>query len=454
MRLFKKALGAAAVLTVLATAPDAQTQVSIKEARFLAFKLVAAGKYDEAAALSRTILQGDPDDQAALLALAQAEVGAGRISAGVKAAKAAWRASDTAAERYSSSIVTAQALAQNGKRLQAQLWLRRAAQHAPNEGFKARAARDFKYVRATNPVRANLRFSISPSSNINNGSANDRATLGGLSFLLDGEAQALSGLEYRLGGDLSRIFLLSERQNLTFGVGFDTSSYSLSSSAKALAPNASASNYAFQELQFSVSSRLNDKDGPAYTQFRLELGQNWYGGDALARFAEAKVDRTITVGKRAQLRFGGGVKRQWRQDSAFRSSTTWNANAVYLMGLENGNSISFNGAVSDVSSASAAIAHQSAEIGVGYRLGKPVFGKSFLELSLAAKLSEYDRRTILAPSPRRDTRLSANATITFNDLDYFGFSPTATLSASRNRSNVALNETQQLGLSFGLRSSF
>ena len=444
------------LLACLSAAPAIaqSTDISLDQAELLSFQLVANGQYDSAAALARTILEGNPDSQAAWLALSQAETGAGRTASGVRAAKSAWRNSTTATERYSSSIVAAQALARDGKRLQAQLWLRRAAQHAPRDDFKARAEQDFKYVRATNPLRANLRFSISPSSNINNGSANAQASFGGLSFLLDGEARALSGIVYQLGGDLSYTMLLSERQNLTFGVELDTYSYTLSSSAKALAPAASASNYAFQELRFTVGSKRKDADGDNYIQFGVTFGQNWYGGSPLTQFAGAHLSRTIAVGQRARLQFGASAERQRRQDSDLRSATVWQSFASYTLPLENSNTISIRAEISDTDSGSASVAHNAKRLDIGYRLGRPVFGKSYLELSLGAEKRDYDRVTILAPAPRSDTRLSASATMTFTDLDYFGFSPTATVSASRNSSNVSLYETRNLGVRFGLRSSF
>lgn len=454
MRLAILPILVAAFFCLAGQASLAQSQISIEEARLLAFKLVADGKFDSAAELAGTILEGDPQDQAALLALAQAEQGAGRTGSAVKAARAAWRASKTDPERYSSSIVAAQALAADGKRLRSQFWLRRATEHAPNDRFKARAARDFQFVKATTPLRAKLRFSISPSSNINNGSRNDTANFGGLEFLLNGDARALSGVEFRLGGDLSYVRLLTNRQNLTFGVRFDSSNYVLSSEAKRQAPNLSGSDLAFQELAFSLKSKRRDAQKPNFTEAGLSVGQNWYSGSSLTRFARLDIDRDIAVNTRARLGFGLSAERQWRRDNAARSSTIWRARAQYSRALKNGSGLTLHGQISDTNSASAIIAHQAVELGLTYRQAKPILGQTQLELSATIEERRYDRPSLFGFGARRDHRLTASATLILNDLEYFGFSPTATLKISQTDSNIPLNETENIGLNFGIRSSF
>ena len=55
---------------------------------------------------------------------------------------------------------------------------------------------------------------------------------------------------------------------------------------------------------------------------------------------------------------------------------------------------------------------------------------------------------------RADNRISAASTLIFSDFSYFGFSPTATLSASRTNSNVGRFSTDNYGINIGLRSSF
>ncbi|EPX79996.1 hypothetical protein thalar_01332 [Litoreibacter arenae DSM 19593] len=432
---------------------SAQTQINLDEARALTFQLVAEGQYDSAAALARTILQSDPNDQAALLALAQAEHGAGRMPAAIKAAKAAWRNSDTDAEKYASSVVAAQALSSDGKPLRAQFWLRRAAQHAPNDLFKARAKRDFGYVQQTNPMRIDLRFSVAPSSNINNGSKSDTIEIAGLPFAISGDAQALSGIEYNLGATLSYRLPRAGDWNLMASTSFDAKFYSLSSDAKALAPSVSSSDYAFEELEARLGARRVDEDGNGLTSLSFKVGQNWYGGNTLTRFAGFDVGRRVRAGERSTLAFHAGLERQWRQDSKLRSADVVSLSTTWGHRFEQGSAMWITGYVSDTASDSAAIAQETLGAVVRYAPAKPVFADTRLELSLGYQTRSFDRALPLFDR-RVDNRVTASATMIFNDLDYFGFAPTAELSASKTSSTVDQYDIEDLGLKLGLRSTF
>ncbi len=445
-------LASALCLTVL-TPPSAQT-LNIDAARTLAFQLVSEGKFDSAAALAQTLLERDPEDQSALLALAQAERGAGRTKTAIKAAKAAWRASDTDAERYASATVAAQSYSTDKRPLLAQLWLRRAAQAAPDAELRQSAERNFKFVRDRNPLTVNLRFSVAPSNNINNGSSSLFSTINGLAFELTGENRALSGMSYRFGVSADYRFALSERQTLTFGISADSNQYSLSSQARAQAPSLRASDLEFNEIKLSARTRLLDADGKGSIGGGITLGQNWYGGNPLTRFVRVDANRQFAISDKAQAGFGISGTRNWRQDNALRNSTVWAVNANYAQALGNGDVVTLRGSLTDVVSAAASTAHDSVGVTVGYRFAKPVFANTSLELSLGAKRSSYDRPILLGPEPRADTKLSASATLVLKDLDYFGFSPTATLSGSRTKSNISAYESKNLGVSFGLRSSF
>jgi len=55
---------------------------------------------------------------------------------------------------------------------------------------------------------------------------------------------------------------------------------------------------------------------------------------------------------------------------------------------------------------------------------------------------------------RRDQKLSLSANFVFEQIDYMGFSPSLTLNATRNISNKTLFDTQELGLSIRIKSTF
>ena len=74
-------------------------------------------------------------------------------------------------------MLMAQAQSSSGRKTLAQYWLRRAVEVAPTPATEARAIRDFKYLRATNPWSTRISFSITPDSNVNDGSANETSFL-------------------------------------------------------------------------------------------------------------------------------------------------------------------------------------------------------------------------------------------------------------------------------------
>jgi hypothetical protein len=145
-------------------------------------------------------------------------------------ARKAWNGSSTPSERFGASMVMAQALSTSGAKTRAQLWLRRAAQNAPNENFKDIAIRDFRYVQRTNPWSTELSFAAAPSSNVNNGSARSTTRLFDLpfEFQLSGTARALSGIQYNAGFATRYRIAESQSSQSDLLFRFDHRTYTLS----------------------------------------------------------------------------------------------------------------------------------------------------------------------------------------------------------------------------------
>ena len=55
---------------------------------------------------------------------------------------------------------------------------------------------------------------------------------------------------------------------------------------------------------------------------------------------------------------------------------------------------------------------------------------------------------------RKDNKATLGVSLFFHQVDYYGFSPTISISASRQRSNISLFDTSQFGISTGFRSTF
>ena len=125
--------------------------------------------------------------------------------------EAAVNAAEAQDKKYAGAIVMAQVQSSSGRKTLAQYWLRRAVELAPNQVLETRAIRDFKYLRNTNPWSTRLTFSVTPDSNINDGSARETSFLKyeltellfgeQVEYQLTGAALALPGIEYTLGLD-------------------------------------------------------------------------------------------------------------------------------------------------------------------------------------------------------------------------------------------------------------
>lgn len=416
------------------------------------FDLLAADKAVEAREVAKVLLANDPDDAVVLVGLSQAERVLGNGKEAVQAGKDAWRSADGQIERYGAALAVAQALSVDGSKLRSQLWLRRAFELAPSEQARAAVAKDFRHVSGTSPWKVDLRFNIAPSSNVNNGAKSRRFQAGPISGTLSGNTLALSGIEYSAGATLTYRLKSSDRQLWRFSLDVDTRQYSLSSSAKRIAPNQRASDLSFGQLSARVETAIFGERQGFSTTFGAELGQNWYGGAPLTQFYKLSARRDMLVNERTALQFGLEYERQNRLDTDVRSADIVTISGGVRRRLNNGNNLTVFGFARDTSSASSAIDHQSAGVNVTYSIAKPIFGKTQLQLGLGASLRDYDQPAFGVL--REDQELTARATLIFNGVNYFGFSPTATLDARRTKSNISLYETEELGISVGLRSSF
>ena len=93
-----------------------------------------------------------------------------------------------------------------------------------------------------------------------------------------------------------------------------------------------------------------------------------------------------------------------------------------------------------------------ATLSLAYLPAAPLLGAQ-ASFSGALQLREYDRLRY-GSTLRRDQKLSLSANFVFEQIDYMGFSPSLTLNATRNISNKTLFDTQELGLSLGIKSTF
>jgi len=398
-------------------------------------------------------LQTNPDDAGALIFLSGAKRAAADYAEARKLARRAFRVARTSNNKFGAAMELARISNDQERLLAAQLWLRRAAQTAPSAQLKAQTVQSFRQVRAKSPWRYSFRFSVVPSSNVNNGSALDTIQIGGLPFTLNADAQALSGVLAIVGGGAQYSFdgWNGKPAQLSFSGVFRKAI--LSEDAKDRAPDAKGSDYDYGAVELQYGQVLSAPDAPVGLHGNIKLGRNWYGGDPLSNYtrvglsavwAEPKVRRTV-------LSFS--LEDQKRLDDDLRSARIARLNLSHGWTLGNGNVMTVSGGLRRTNSSSIEIDHIAGQIGLGYALAEDLPGGISVKFDLNLERRVYDNSPYTADG-RRDTKVRGAVTFGFDDLAYYGFAPQLTIATTKTNSNVSLYEREDTAVYLSLRSVF
>lgn len=418
------------------------------------------GQPERAMAFANALIERDADDVPARVIASRAARNTGQTALAKTHARAAWDASATPTEQFASAMVMAQALASDGQRTRAQLWLRRAQHIAPTPQHAAKAVRDFRYVRLRNPWQTNLSFSIQPNSNINNGSSERSSTLDyrltelftprGTEFELQGNARALSGVEFRLGAKTRyRLSETATRAQDLF-VDVDVREFTLSSEAKRIAPDAKASDYSFASLSFGYGLRGINRDGRGEARGAIDVGQSWYGGERLASFAEITAGQRFNLPNKKSVDLQLTARRQFGQLQPDIDRLDTDIRYSRLLGK--GHRLTLGLSLGTASSPTSDFSYDSVGASAFLSLAEPVLS-AHLVFGLSVSHRDYETSRH-SRDGRTDDKITADMTMIFKDIDYYGFNPTMTVSAATTDSNIGLFSADRVGVSFGIRSAF
>lgn len=454
---------AAALTFSAAVGVKAQVELSASELRKAAVLALRAGEPAKARRFGQALVARDGDDLNAHLIVARAARDMGDFAPARKAAQAAWQLSETSAEKYSAALITAQVLASDNKRTRAQLWLRRAVENAPSEPLRRRAQRDFGYVKQRNPWRTDLTFTLAPNSNINNGSANDSyrddVFFGvPVDLFLNGDAQAIAGLE--IGASVRTRYRFHETPTTahdaklslayrTYHITDDVVNTDLFT-GETTPSDLTGSDFAYGSIGLGYGYSRRNMERKGELTFDTELGQSWYGGDRYASYLRAQAQQSIRLKDTRRMRFGADVERLWGQNT--HDVDTLGVSAGLTEAFANGNSGFLGLSARTTQSVNAPSEYSEVSLRTGLALRKPVMGAA-LQFGLGVSWRDYDvaRQTL---DGRQDRRVFADVTATFKEIDYYGFNPTVTLSASSTDSNIGLYDVNRVGLNIGIRSAF
>ncbi|MEX0283385.1 MAG: surface lipoprotein assembly modifier [Paracoccaceae bacterium] len=449
--------------SLLCSAHLAQAQpVELTPEQLTQAALVALYDGDAARALaySEALVGRDPQDFDAQVIRARALRDLGRYTEARDATRLAIKAAEGETEKFTSAVVMAQVQSSAGKKTVAQYWLRRAVEIAPSEAAKAAAIRDFKYLRATNPWSTRFTFSITPDSNVNDGSANDSSFLNyqltellfgqPVEYQLTGAARALPGIQYTFGLDTRYRLTQTEFSAHDLFFKADLRQYTLTEEARRTAPGVSGDDFSFASVFAGYGYRWLGAEKKTETALRFDAGHSWYGGSEYANYLRGALHHAWI--KSAETKFGGTLKgeRQFgirAADIDTVSASFWGAHT-----LDSGHKLFWSLGAAQATSPFRFEEYHQWSVNGGVVLPNPILGAS-VQLGAGWRARDYD----LSPhnrSGREDRELRGDVTFVFEDIDYHGFNPTMTLYGSFKDSNIALYESNKVGLHFGIQSAF
>jgi hypothetical protein len=402
--------------------------------------------------ISRAILSKNPDNFLAqyLEAFALSEMG--RHKAAVTAVKRAYRLANTDNERLLAARVAASAQFRNGHYTRAEWWLRRAANNINTPEEADIVSREFRAIRQKNPLSLRFGLSIAPSNNINGGTEERTFSLGEFDFIFGEDSRSLSGVEF--SGDIELSYRLSQsaKQITHAGLYLFGRTYSLSSASQGVAPDISGNDYAVGLAEVSLSHKRLIFNGLGPTGVSAHFGQVWYGGGPLWRYKKLVLSQSFPIGQTAEATLQASVEDQTSLDITQPDTTVFSIRGTYAQRLENMGTLRFSLGLrmNDAAFETNTFTDHSATI--SYDLAKPVLG-SRVSVSLGLGAKTYDEFS-LSLDGRRDRYVSLGATAVMENVSYYGFSPSWTLSAVKTDSNVTRFSTLEITGRLGVQSNF
>jgi hypothetical protein len=448
--------------TVAAPAPAAARELTLTldESRLLAQRALIRGDFLLARQLAEVLLRADADDRAALMIVAATEPALGRPQAGFRAGRRAFRLSDSAVARYRAARLTARAAFAAGWFGRAEFWLRRAAIHAGSQADKARTARDYRIVRAKNPLSVDLRFSVAHSENVNGGSSASLSTVDGLPDVVgsfSGAARALSGTVGWVEADLGYTLSESARRRTRIAALVYLRGVTLSQEARDLAPEAQGSDFAAQVYELNAEHRRLLGAGRDELSMTAALGQEFFGGDLSSRYArlgfglQHRLDERHLIG----LDLSAEASRLGNSGDDDRMLLRLTASDARIFG--DGSRLDLKLRASHTASDRDIDRGYGFEAQASYRLGRPV-GPLRLAVTLGAGYARFPQfnigEVIFPPGGRSDRSLYGSVDLTWDGFGYAGFVPVLSLTASHADSNVSRFDRDDLALQIGWRSAF
>jgi len=417
-----------------------------------AFGALRSGEPARALALSEALLVRDSQDLIALRIASQAALEIGQPDVAVRHGRILYRTADSDDLQFFAARVVSLAFAQMEDFTRAQLWLRRARQVAPNDAAAQSVAQDYAAVRQRNPLTFNLDFGVRPSSNVNNGSSESTFELFGLTFLLSPSAQELSGNQISVGATFGYTLQESAQSRTAVSVTGEILRYTLSAEAQDSAPTFDVSTLNYDRVVVGVQHDWLAGREAQPLKATFNYGLSWVGGDIYARDLSAGLSTNWAIGQRSSIQTGV----RFGHVTYFESGNVSDSVAIDLgwtHALNQGQSIYVRNSFERTNSADAtSLNSDRTSLSIGYDFG--TLADTFdIGVEVGAQWRKYDPDTT-SPDGRSDLRTDLTLNIGFPLVEYYGFSPIASLEAYRTNSNVSRYQSEGISLDLTVRSNF
>jgi len=415
----------------------------------------------ETVRLATQMLEAQPDSFAALylLALGQADLGAQKAAA-VTSAKA-YDVATTEEARFQAARLVAGTRFQARQYTRAEIWLRRAANHAQTEEEFRNVASAYRASIDANPLSLQFSAYVAPSDNVNNGSEEGVLRLEGidLTFILPEDRRSLSGVAFSASSE-ARYRILEGLKSATYLTGsLAGETYVLSSEAKDLlasSPNpvvraVEGSDFETVTAALGFNHQQNNISTFGPVRFGMNFGTYWEGGERLVDFRDLSIEQIIPIGQNSVVSLRAAQRDQTALLPSILDSKTNDLSASYTRILTNNDQLQLSILARD-KNAGAESSFEEYQLGVGYALAEPIWG---VQLSSSLQLGYRTFEGFTTTLDGRDDRFaSADVTATFQDISYFGFSPSLSIFVSGTDSTAEEISFSSVRVLFGIESNF
>ncbi len=432
---------------VAGRAETAGTQVSMEltrpAARAMARRALDIGKPDLAATIARQLLATDPQDVPALLLLTAGLSRSGHAAEAVGQGRRAFALAATGPQHFEAAYLTAEALSLADRPGAAKIWLRRADRFSPGPAQQKILREAFRKLDARTPLRLSFTFAAGPSNNVNGGSLHDTFWFGNIPLPIDA---ALPG--FAASGQFRLNWRLPAGENHAINL-YATAGHRevwLADRATEIDPTARGSDYNSDALDFGVAA--NGKTaGELIWSVEARAGRRWYGSGMESNTQKLAFGLAHALPKNRSLSFDLAAEAVQYPARPVADSVKLSAEAQVWQPVGRG-AVALSLGYTDVGSNAAGVAWRGPSVGVEWRpptlphgIAMSVFG--------TVQVKDYWKTTM-----KPDLGIDLGASAKFSEWSMMGFAPTASLTASRNFSDLVVRDTFDMSFAVGLSSTF